>query len=394
AMYVNDRPYVASRFLSVALSRVFGSALNGRSAERPELVDTPIPLRITIDVVAARGGNAWLDRLFGPLGYTVDAERLPRDETVPSWGPSALHRLVLTHTLPLARALQHLYVLLPVLDDDKHYWVGTDEVEKLLAKGEAWLADHPEREAIALRYLKRRRGLARRAIEQLALDDEATGEDEAEFPADRDEGRLERPLKLNDLRLDRVTELVRQHGARSVVDLGCGEGKLLSRLLAVRSLDRVVGVDVSARALAIAERRFEGPRVPLGHLDRLTLWTGSAVYRDPRLDDFDAIVLVEVIEHIDAVRLPALEACVFGGANPKLVIVTTPNAEYNVRFQGLPPGRFRHPDHRFEWTRAEFRAWADRVAKEHGYTVTYEHIGQVDEEVGAPTQLGVFQWSS
>ncbi|MEN0067189.1 MAG: 3' terminal RNA ribose 2'-O-methyltransferase Hen1 [Myxococcota bacterium] len=396
AMYVNDRPYVASSFLSVALARVFGSALNGRSSERPELAQTALPLRITVDVVASRGGPAWLERLFGPLGYTVDAQRLPRDETVPEWGPSALHRMVLTHEIPLMTALRHLYVLLPVLDDHKHYWVGTDEVDKLVAKGEAWLAEHPDREFIVHRYLKHRRGLARRALGQLEDPDAEDGEDleDLEGTSVPGEPRLERPYKLNDVRLDRVVDVLRSAGVRSVVDLGCGEGKLLRRLLAVNEIDRVIGIDASPRALDVAARRFEGPRVPLSYAKRLQLLVGSAVYRDPRLDGMDAIVLVEVIEHIDAVRLPALEASVFGSARPQMVLVTTPNAEYNVRFETLPAGRFRHADHRFEWTRAQFEAWASGVAERHGYTVTFEPIGPLDEMVGAPTQMGVFRWSS
>lgn len=397
AMYVNDRPYVASSFLSVAIVRAFRSALNGHSATHPELVQRRWPLDIALDVVASRGGPDWIDRLFTPLGYTVRTERLPRDETVPEWGESALYRLALTHELSVQDVLRHLYVLLPALDDQKHYWVGTDEVEKLVAKGEEWLADHPEREWVVHRYLKRKRRLARSALAQLEPTEEAEDEAEAEeVPvAAVAERRLERPMKLNDQRLDRVVEVLKSAGVRSVVDLGCGEGKLLRRMLAFRNaFDRVVGVDPSPRALDIAARRLEGPKVPLSYASRLTLLHGSATYRDPRLDDAEAFVLVEVIEHIDEVRLTALEASVFGGNQPKLVVVTTPNVEYNVRFEGLAAGKFRHGDHRFEWTRAQFEAWGHRVAEQYGYVVAFEGIGPHDEEVGSPTQMGVFRWNS
>lgn len=386
--YVNDRPYVASSFLSVALGKVFRSALNGSAPERPELVDTPIPLELRVDVVASRGGGGLLQRLFEPLGWAVGAERLPRDPDFPEWGASALHRLHLSGTATVQRALQHLYVLLPVLDDDKHYWVGPDEVEKLLAKAGDWLAEHPERQLVAERYLRHRRSLAAAALRRLDVLDDDDGDGGVPGGA---EAELERPLRLNDVRLDRVVQILVDQGVRRVVDLGCGEGKLLARLLKVPQLQEVVGVDVSARALDTAERRLDGPRAPLNWQQRLTLLHGSATYRDHRLDGYDAIVAVEVIEHIDEGRLDAFVASVFGGSRPPLVILTTPNAEHNVRFEGLAAGRMRHPDHRFEWTRAELEAWANQVAEAHGYSVSFEGVGPDDDEVGPPTQLALFR---
>ena len=396
AAYVNDRPYVASSFLAVALGRVYRSGLAGNSKERAALVETPIPLDIRVDVVAARGGPALLERLFVPLGWTVEAERLPRDPEVPAWGDSALYRLRLVGTHTVQAALQHLYVLLPVLDDDKHYWVGRDEVDKLLAKGGDWLAEHPEKETITRRYLKHFRALARTALAELEDVDAEEGEEDSDAAEDeatkpRREQALEKPLKLNDQRHKRVVEVLVELGARSVVDLGCGEGKLLRRLLKERSLETVVGVDVSARSLDIAERKLDNPRSPLNWRDRLTLLHGSAVYADSRLQGHDAIVVVEVIEHIDAGRLGAFEAAVFGHAHSPAVVVTTPNVEYNALFPSLPAGTVRHADHRFEWTRAEFETWARRVAEDHGYEVTFEPIGPVDPALGAPTQMGVFR---
>lgn len=389
AMYVNDRPYVASSFMSVALGRAFGSALNGRAKERPELVETPMPLEIRIEVVASRGGPGLIERLFEPLGYQVDAERLPRDETVPAWGESALYRLRLAGTTTVQRALQHLYVLLPVLDDDKHYWVGGAEVDKLVAKGEAWLAEHPAKDLIAERYLKHFKGLTRAALRRLEIDEEAAPDAEP----DKEEA-LERPIRLNTLRMARVAELLAASGAKRVLDLGCGEGKLLRRLLKNPQFEEVVGVDVSSRALNVAERKLDRPRTPLDWAKRLRLLHGSLTYRDPRLDGFDAAALVEVVEHVDPERLDALARAIFGGARPRLVVVTTPNVEYNAHF-GLPEGKLRHPDHRFEWTRAEFEAWAQGVADAHGYRVSFEAIGEVRSEapeLGAPTQVGVFEW--
>ncbi len=168
AQYVSDRPYVASSFLSVAIAQVFGTALNGRSKERPALAETPIDLVATMESLPCRGGERFLRNLFEPLGYEMSAERLPLDETFPEWGKSPYFRLILRGQKKLEELLSHLYVLIPVLDDKKHYWVGDEEVEKLLAKGEGWLANHPEREAIAFRYLKHRRPLIKAALARLA----------------------------------------------------------------------------------------------------------------------------------------------------------------------------------------------------------------------------------
>jgi len=117
---------------------------------------------------------------------------------------------------------------------------------------------------------------------------------------------------------------------------------------------------------------------------------GSLTYRDARLNDFDTICCVEVIEHIELERLPAFERVVFEFAAPPTVIVTTPNIEYNVRFEGLQAGKLRHGDHRFEWSRERFASWARGIAVAHGYAVELSPIGPVDADVGAPTQMSVF----
>jgi 3' terminal RNA ribose 2'-O-methyltransferase Hen1 len=176
-----------------------------------------------------------------------------------------------------------------------------------------------------------------------------------------------------------------------VLDLGCGEGKLLRRLAEDSQFAEVVGMDVSTRALAIAEERLRRTR----HLDgpgRVKLLHGSLVYRDARLAGFDAAAAVEVIEHLDPPRLTAFERVIFEFARPAAVVLTTPNVEYNVNFPGLAAGKSRHRDHRFEWTRAEFRTWAEGVAKRHGYTVTFSGIGEEDPAVGSPTQMAVFRF--
>jgi 3' terminal RNA ribose 2'-O-methyltransferase Hen1 len=275
-----------------------------------------------------------------------------------------------------------------VLDDDKHYWVGEAEVEKLLRRGEGWLGSHPERQLIVDRYLVRQRPLTKAALTQLAEDD--PDPDESEERYDSEEAAVEAPMSLNEQRLGSVFAALKASDAQSVVDLGCGEGRLLQRLLDDGDFKRIVGIDVSHRALEIAARRLRLDRMPERKRARVELLQGSLVYRDSRLAGFDAAALVEVIEHLEPERLAALEANVFGTARPQTVVVTTPNVEYNATFETLPAGRFRHRDHRFEWTRDQFRGWAGAVAQRHDYSVRYVPIGPEDPEVGPPTQMAVF----
>ncbi|MFD2763970.1 3' terminal RNA ribose 2'-O-methyltransferase Hen1 [Micromonospora eburnea] len=390
--YVNDRPYAASSLLSSALAKVFRSALRGESRDRPELAATPIPLAVRVPVLRCRGGAELAVRVFAPLGWAVTATPIPLDEAYPEWGDSRYVDLTLTGTLRVADALNHLYVLLPVLDDAKHYWVAPDEVDKLLRAGAGWLADHPERSLITRRYLAHRRALAGEALARLAelrLADEAPVDDSVE-PVGSTEETDGKRASLAVRRREAVLAALRDTGASRVLDLGCGGGALLTALVADRRFTEIVGTDVSSQALALAARRLRLDRLPERQRDRIKLWQSALTYRDDRLRGYDAAVLMEVIEHVDPPRLPALEDAVFGHARPGTVVVTTPNAEYNVRYEGLGTGRFRHADHRFEWTRAEFPAWVDRVAAAHGYTATLAGVGDDDPEVGSPTQLAVF----
>jgi 3' terminal RNA ribose 2'-O-methyltransferase Hen1 len=387
--YVNDRPYVASSFLSVAINEVFGTALSGRSKERPELAAREIPLEARISVVPCRGGEAFLRRLFEPLGYVVTAAQHPLDETYPDWGGSRYFTVTLAGNKRLSEVLTHLYVLLPVLDDDKHYWVGDDEVDKLVRHGEGWLAGHPEREVIARRYLKHQRSLARQALEQL-MAEEIPAPDEAAAVHANEEAEIEKRISLNELRIGAVMAALRQSGAKRVLDLGCGEGNLVRALIQEKSFEEIVGVDVSHRALEMASDRLRLERMPDKQRERLKLMQGSLTYRDKRLAGYDAAAVVEVIEHLDPPRLAAFERVVFESARPGSVVVTTPNAEYNVKFPTLPAGKFRHKDHRFEWSRAEFETWAKGVAERFGYDVRFLPVGPEDAALGAPTQMAVF----
>lgn len=387
--YVNDRPYAASSFLSVAIAEVFGSALSGKSKERQELVETSLPFQAILPAVPCRGGEEFLRKLFEPLGYKVSARRLPLDEKFPDWGDSSYFRIELEANVPLQKLLTHLYVLVPVLDNDKHYWVGDDEVEKLLRHGEGWLQSHPERDAITRRYLKHQCSLVDNALAQLVDESEPDPDAAAEVHS-LEEETVEKTISLNEQRLGSVLAALKASGATRVLDLGCGEGKLLQALLKEKPFTEIIGMDVSHRAREIARDRLHYDRLPPIQKARLKLLHGSLIYRDQRISGFDAAAVVEVIEHLDAPRLAAFERVLFECAQPKTIVITTPNREYNVKWETLPAGKFRHRDHRFEWTRAEFQDWANRVATRFNYNIRFLPVGQEDSIVGSPTQMAVF----
>ncbi|MGI4834773.1 MAG: 3' terminal RNA ribose 2'-O-methyltransferase Hen1 [Janthinobacterium lividum] len=417
--YVNDRPYVASSFLSVALSKAFGTAMNGTCKDRPALPAAALPLAITVAVVSAPGSD-WPRRLFEPLGYEVETEAYLLDPTQPEWGNSPYYTLQLRHDgLRLQDVLTHLYVLLPVLDNDKHYYVDQTEAEKLLHRGGDWLPRHPERGFITRRYLRYLAAMVNPTLARLL---EGTEEElpEPELSAvdatsPRVEGvesgilevasqpvvndatrglaaptESEPKLSLHDQRLQQVAHEIYQLAPKRVLDLGCGEGKLLRLLLRQPKIEFIRGMDVSRQALSRAAARLHLDELSPRQRARIELIQGSLLYRDERLAGFDAAALVEVIEHLDENRLAALEAVVFAQARPAHVFVTTPNADYNQLFEQLNAGDFRHDDHRFEWTRAEFAAWATAVAERHGYQVRVVAMGEEAEGVGAPSQMAVF----
>lgn len=388
--YVNDRPYVASSFLSVAIARIYNTALSGKCSGRPDLPDEVLPLTARLPSLACRGGEEVLRRLFEPLGYDVRATQHPLDDRFPEWGASRYFTVEVEARLRLRDLLAHLYVLVPVMDAEKHYWVGDAEVEKLLRRGEGWLSGHPDRELIVNRYVKYQRSLRDEALAKL-LQDEDPDPDRDHDTREAEEEAVEEPLRLNEKRLGSVVAVLKGSGARRVLDLGCGSGKLISALMNEPAFETITGVDISHRALEIAASRLRLDRLAPAQRERVQLFQTALTYRDRRLSGFDAAAVVEVIEHLDEPRLRSFERVVFEHARPGTVVVTTPNREYNVRFEGLPAGEFRHRDHRFEWTRRELEDWAGEIAGRFGYGVRFLPVGPDDPAVGAPTQMAVFE---
>ncbi|NSL86469.1 3' terminal RNA ribose 2'-O-methyltransferase Hen1 [Chitinophaga sp. Mgbs1] len=382
--YVNDRPYVASSFMSAAIAQAYSTAMNGRCKDKPEVVDEALPLEINLSSLPVSGGEQLLRNIFEPLGYEVRLQPAILDTQFPEWGSSRYFQVSLKNTIPLKTLLSQLYILIPVCDNNKHYFVGDHELEKLMEKGQGWLDGHPLKELITRRYLKHIGTLTQQALDILTREE---GTPEEAKPA-------QEKVRLHDVRLQAVRDILLEHGVTAVADMGCGEGKLLRLLKDNSQFKRILGMDVSFRSLQIAAGKLKLERQPESQKDRITLIHGSLTYKDKRLAGYEAATLVEVIEHLDPPRLAALEKVVFECTRPSMVIITTVNAEYNIKYEALTAGAFRHSDHRFEWTRAEFEAWAGRIAAQFRYSVTFRPLGDYDETVGAPSQLALFKTSA
>ena len=394
--YVGDWAYASGTVLATALRVAFATALGGRCQDKPDAVGCPMHLTAVLPAVRARGGEDAVRRLFAPLGYEVTTTSEDADPEYPEWGESRALGVRLVGDVTLHALLTHLYLLLPCLDTSRYHHVGDAEVDKLLRHGEGWLDDHPERGRILSHYLRGKRGLidaantalAERAPEATeATEDEPEDEGGATPLAVDTEAARERPLRLLDHRLTAVLGALRAEPAcRSVVDLGCGEGVLVRAMLAQGDIESVVGIDPAPTALTRALRRVKYDK-------RFRALQGSAFHLEDAAVGKDAVVLMEVIEHIEPSRLAWVEEMVWGRLGTRRVVVTTPNREYNARFEWVAEGGVRHHDHRFEWTREEFLVWARRVAEAYGYSVEVTGVGAVDEEVGPPTQMAVFRRS-
>lgn len=385
--YVNDRPYVASSFLTTAITKIYGSALNGTCKQKPELVDEKMPFEIEISVVSAKGGEEMIRRFFEPLGYEVEVENFELDSQFPEWGASPYFKLKLIKTTTLQAILTHLYVLLPALDNNKHYYIGKDEIEKLIERGGDWLKNHPANELISRRYLKNKPSFSREALSKLVGENQIESEEKSE----KEEAILEKKLSVHQMRLQTVFDEIKNSGAKTVVDLGCGEGKLLKLLIQEKQFEKIVGMDVSYRSLETAKRKLYYENMAPRMQERIDLIHGALTYRDARIEGFDAAALVEVIEHLDESRLAAFEKVVFGNARPTIVVITTPNGEYNTLFENLEEGKFRHSDHRFEWTRKEFQDWCTHILEDFEYDFEIKPIGEEDEKYGSISQMVIFK---
>lgn len=393
--YVSDRPYVSSSFMCVAISTLFGTSMQGVCKDKPELLDDPLPLEakvFSVPVKARRDREDLLRKLFEPLGYVVEVENLPLNQNFPEWGTSHYFNITLRGNVRVKDLLNHLYVLIPVLEGEKHYAVREFEVDKLERHGAGWLDSHPMREAIMARYLEYKRNLVNDAQNRIP---EAPTPDEDGVEAEEGDGvdaerEIERTLPLWKSRILAVKDILAKEKVTSAVELGCGDGKVLASVASEKSsekkIEKLAGMDVSMRSLRIASDRLRRA----GRLD-VPLYHGALTYRDERLEGFDAVILMEVIEHLEPHRLDAAMQVVFGEIRPRIAVLSTPNRAYNVRFKFPLHNGLRHRDHRFEFTTKEFILWCGEVAKKFGYDVSVGPVGDEDPEVGPPSLIATFR---
>ena len=349
--YVNDRPYTASSFISSAMLHFFSTAMSGRSKERQEVADIAIPIEFELPVLRAKGGEESIRGLLEPLGYALEIEQLRGNYFHVEGKITAQIKDVLTH----------LYILIPVIDNDKHYYVDKNEIGKLTNRAKDWLPTHPLKETIIQKFLRYDKILTKEATLRLAEFEPDLDEDET--PVEEPKEIVEKKVSLHTQRLEQVTKKLVEIGAQNVVDLGCGEGRLMQMLIKQRQFKKVLGMDVCVRSLEYANRRLHLADASESLRKRVELIHGSLMYRDARIAGFDAAAIVEVIEHLDLARLAAFERVVFDFARPNYVVLTTPNVEWNKTFDLENTGEFRHDDHRFEWTREEFKSWCDQICE-------------------------------
>ena len=370
--YVNDRPYVSSSFMSTAIARVFGTAMTGRADSHQDLADSPLELTATVTMLPFSGDEKRLNQLYEPLGYQVTYERFLLDEAFPQWGEGRYVNLTLKGQVRLRDLLRQLYILIPIFDRRKHYWVNEEEVEKLQKHGEGWLDVHPMRRFIVERYLYFQRSLVSQVL------------------GDRDENDPERKSSLNEQRLSAVVDHLKSSGLKTVIDLGCGEGRLLKFLKSERQFTSLAGMDVSMSELKRAAKRLHLDEDGLNEHNKIQLFQGSLTYQDERMKGFEAACIMEVIEHLDPGRLKVFEEMVFAFGGYQMVVLTTPNKGYNENYVSMDEDELRHSDHRFEWNRDEFAQWVEGIEKKYNYQGTISQIGTQDENQQTPTQMVTF----
>ena len=388
--YVNDRPYVASSFMSSAISKVYGTAMNGNCKAKPELTAIEMPLQCKLSPINVKGGEEFIRRMFEPLGYDLNIHRLPIDSLSPELGNSDYYSIALKNNILLKHLLSQLYILIPVFDRQRHYWISKQNVDVLLEKGSDWLPTHPEVKVITKYYLKHIRTLTQMALDRLLADENQDSNDE-QSPDPIISNVTE---NLNRQRYKTVMETLKELGGRRILDLGCGAGMLIELLLRDSQFSKIIGMDASYRSLQRAKARLYMDEMSPKMKARIDFIHGSLLYRDERLKGFDIAVIIEVIEHIDPDRLIDFEKVVFKFARPTYVILTTPNSEYNQVYGINNPSKYRHPDHRFEWSRDQFSSWVERIGSEYDYSATLQSIGDVHSEFGSPTQMAVFKRKS
>ncbi|MFJ7684675.1 3' terminal RNA ribose 2'-O-methyltransferase Hen1 [Peribacillus butanolivorans] len=371
--YINDREFAVSSIFCSLIRSALGTALNGQpKEEHTEWVNHPFSFQFEFGPVVSSLSDNQLKDLFEPIGYEVMITRPEIEYSFQIKDKSSARSISLKGMKTLQEGLRHLFVLIPVIDNYKHYYIDEKEIEKLERYGDGWLKDHPMRDYIY------RQSLRFKEVYSIV---------ENRKPEEKKEEK-ENKVRLNDLRYEKIVDTVSQMNPRSIVDFGSGEGKLSVRLGFVEGVKEILAVEPSQTAAIKALGRFEKVKNKEKFVVPETLW-GSLFYYDERLKNKDVIILCEVIEHIDEYRLPKVLDTILHDYQPNALIITTPNHEYNEVYD--MEDVLRHNDHRFEWTRAEFRQWCTERNHRDIYSLKFEGIGEEHDTYGYPTQMVVFE---
>ncbi|EGW40788.1 3' terminal RNA ribose 2'-O-methyltransferase Hen1 [Desulfosporosinus sp. OT] len=386
--YINDREFVVSSIFCSYIRSALGTALNGRPKdEYLDWAKHAFLLTIGFGPVATDLPDVAIKQLFEPLGYRIEIERGQAAYNFQLKERSSARFINLQGTLTVQNALKHLFVLIPVLDNYRHYFIDEREIEKLERYGEGWLADHPLKDLIIKRTLRFRE----------LIDQVGENFDQADTNADTNNEALTPELelksqpvvRLNELRYQRVVKIVENLPAReSIVDFGAGEGKLSARLGFIPGVQEILAVEPTEKEQLRALKRFSEASRKDDFISPILIW-GSLFYYDEQLRAKDVMILNEVIEHIDESRLPRVMDTILGSYKPQVLLITTPNVEYNTVYQ-MDDQAVRHKDHRFEWTRSEFSEWTHTLARNYSYDVQLDGIGEEVEGYGHPSQIAIF----
>jgi len=347
--YINDREFAVSTIFLSLIRSALGTALNGKPKEEYiQFAAMDFPFTFEFGPISSRLTDEEIRNIWEPLGYEVTINTMTDAKRA--------RFLTLTNTITLKKALQQIFILIPVMDDYKHYFIDEAERERLENYGEGWLETHPMREFIYKKALR---------FKQLYMSEE------------ENEQKVNKP-SLNTRRYETIADAVTALKPKTVIDMGAGEGKLSMLLAQIDSITNLYSVDPSNHALARMQKRFADQQFAAAPIIK---W-GSLYYEDKEFTEADVFILCEVIEHIDEERLPQIMHLITQNYTPKHLIITTPNAEYNTVYELEV---MRHDDHRFEWDRKQFEAWCKAVAP--NYDLQFEGIGSVHEQYGAPTQM-------
>ncbi|WP_342431763.1 3' terminal RNA ribose 2'-O-methyltransferase Hen1 [Neobacillus sp. FSL H8-0543] len=370
--YINDREFAVSSIFVSAIRKALGTALNGKPDEEyTEWVDHPFVMELNFGPVATDLNDREIEDLFKPIGYKVTIE-----SGVSTFREKSSAKFItITGEQTVQNALKHISTLIPVIDNYKHYFIDEREVEKLDRYGDDWLESHPAKLLILKRALR---------YQSLIVKSKFYHREQST------KGIVEQPkVRLNEQRYDAIVNYIKGLPNReTIVDLGAGEGKLSVQFGFIDGVKEILSIEPSSKSRVKAIKRFQEENDKERYIEPKSL-AGSLYYFDERLQNKDIIVLCEVIEHIDEHRLPNIFKTIVNDYRPRILIVTTPNQEYNVVYE--MDDEMRHDDHRFEWTRAEFREKCEQWTKDSSYQVSFQGIGEEIESYGQPTQMAIFR---